>query len=76
MWIYKLVVIWLVFKNIYIYMKIIKDDLEIRVETPLTKLREDLSEHFIDFSSIKYLQGNKKLLVQAFREVLNESITN
>lgn len=57
-------------------MKIIKDDLEIRVETPLTKLREDLSEHFIDFSSIKYLQGNKKLLVQAFREVLNESITN
>lgn len=57
-------------------MKIIKDDLEIRVETPLTKLREDLSEHIIDFSSIKYLQGNKKLLVQAFREVLNESITN
>lgn len=55
-------------------MKIKKDEIEITVETPITKLRKDLSEYDLDFSVIKTLQGEKNLLRQAFLEVFNESI--
>lgn len=53
-------------------MKILKDDEQVIIETPLTKLRKDLSESIIDFSFISTLKGEKTILVQSFREVKNE----
>jgi hypothetical protein len=55
-------------------MKIIKDDIEVKVESPITKMREDLQNLKIDFSVITYLKGQKNLLVQSFRETFAESI--
>lgn len=55
-------------------MKIVKDNIEVKIETPITKLKQDLSESVLDFSSISYLKGDKNILIQSFREVLNESI--
>jgi hypothetical protein len=55
-------------------MKIIKDEIEVNVESPITKLREDLQNLKIDFSVISHLRGEKNLLVQSFRETFAESI--
>lgn len=55
-------------------MKIIKDEIEVKVESPITKLREDLQNLKIDFSVISHLKGEKNLLVQSFRETFAESI--
>ena len=55
-------------------MKIVKDNIEVEIERPLTKLRKDLSESKIDFSSISTLKGEKDLLKHAFYQVWNESI--
>ena len=57
-------------------MKIIKDDLEIKVETPLTKLRDNFSKHTIDFTCIEKLIGNKEILNQSFREVFHQSLAD
>jgi hypothetical protein len=55
-------------------MKIIKDEIEVNVESPITKLREDLQNLKIDFSVIQHLKGEKNLLIQSFRETFAESI--
>lgn len=56
-------------------MKIVKDEIEVKVESPITKLREDLQNLKIDFSYITLLKGEKNLLIQSFRETFAESIT-
>lgn len=54
--------------------KIFKDEIEIKIERPFSKLRDKLSEQKIDFSSISSLKGDKKLLTNAFREEFFDNI--
>lgn len=55
--------------------RIFKDEIEIKVATPISKTRKILSESKIDFSVIHNLIGDKRILRKAFLDEKYESIS-